>query len=433
MLDLLDLTRKVAGLTLYRRAGKVRSATDVLTCDMPAAVGDLCEVLPTDSPPVLAEVIGFKDDVTYLAPFEAMDKVEPGMTIRHTGHALRAPAGMGLLGRVVNGLGKPLDEKGELTGCTWSPVRRVPPPVMGRARVREPFVTGQRAIDGLLTLGVGQRIGIFAGSGVGKSTLLGEIAKGASSQVNVVALIGERGREVAPFIEDCLGPEGMRRSAVVVATCDQTPLMRVRAAEAAVAMAEWFRDQGMNVLFMLDSLTRLAMAQREIGLARGEPPTARGYTPSCIQLLASTVERLGNGEKGSITGILTVLVDGDDMDEPISDAVRSQADGHIVLERKLAEAGHYPAINIGKSISRIAQDVISPDHLASARKMRSILATYAEAEDLIRIGAYARGSDPQVDRAMDLIPTVRKFLRQDINVHSPLPQTLEMMRQIASG
>jgi flagellum-specific ATP synthase len=301
-------------------------------------------------------------------------------------------------------------------------------------------VTGQRAIDGLLTCGQGQRVGIFAGSGVGKSTLLGEIAKGSDADVNVIALIGERGREVKPFLEDCLGPEGMARSVVVVATCEQSPLMRVRAAQAAIAMADHFRADGVgpdgrgaNVLFMLDSLTRLAMAQREMGLALGEPPSARGYTPSVFQLLATTVERLGNAAVGGITAILTVLVDGDDLDEPISDSVRSLVDGHIVLERRLAERGHYPAINIGQSVSRIAQDVIDADHKVAARKIRAILATYAEVADLIRIGAYARGSSPQVDKAVELLPAVEAFLRQSVGERTALAQTREAMARIAAA
>jgi flagellum-specific ATP synthase len=290
-----------------------------------------------------------------------------------------------------------------------------------------------RAIDSVLCCGRGQRVGIFAGSGVGKSTLLGEIAKGAESDVNILGLVGERGREVGPFLEDCLGPEGLARSVVVVATCEQTPLMRVRAAQSALAMADHFRDQGKNVLFMLDSLTRLAMAQREMGLALGEPPSSRGYTPSVFRLLAGTVERLGNGARGTVTGILTVLVDGDDMDEPIADAVRSLVDGHIVLERRLAERGHYPAINVGRSVSRVAQDILEPVHQKAARKLRAILATYAEAEDLIRIGAYARGSSPQVDKAIELMPILERFLRQDVGQRSSFQETQAALMQIAGA
>jgi flagellum-specific ATP synthase len=301
-----------------------------------------------------------------------------------------------------------------------------------RQRIREPFVTNIRAIDGILTCGRGQRVGIFAGSGVGKSTLLGEIAKGAQADVNVIALIGERGREVGPFLEDCLGPEGMARSVVVVATCEQTPLMRVRASQAAIAIADYFREQGADVLFMIDSLTRLAMAQRELGLMLGEPPSSRGYTPSVFQLLANTVERLGNAAVGSITALMTVLVEGGDLDEPISDAVRSLVDGHIVLDRKIAERGFYPAIDISRSVSRVAHEVIDREHALAARKLRAILATYQEVQDLIRIGAYVRGSSPQVDKALELMPRVEQFLRQDIGERSTFAQTREALLAIAA-
>jgi FliI/YscN family ATPase len=325
-----------------------------------------------------------------------------------------------------------MDGKAELVGLPRVPVHRPPPAPLERIRIREPFITGIRAIDSVITCGRGQRVGIFAGSGVGKSTLLGEIARGAVSDVNVLALIGERGREVGPFLEDCLGPEGLARSVVIVATGEQSPLMRVRAAQAAIAIAEQFRDEGRNVLFMLDSLTRLAMAQREMSLALGEPPSSRGYTPSCFRLLANTVERLGNGPLGTLTGILTVLVDGEDMDEPIADAVRSFVDGHIVLERRLGEKGHYPAINVSRSLSRVAIDVTEVPHQKAARRLRSILATYQEAEELIRLGAYVKGSNDQLDLAIDLLPGVMKFLRQDISQPSRYEETLAGLAQSVS-
>jgi flagellum-specific ATP synthase len=418
----------------FRRGGKLRSATGLLSCSLTAAVGDHCEIHPGNGRrPVLAEVIGFNDGLSFLVPFEPFDQVQAGMTVIHLGHGTRVPVGKGLLGRVVDGLGRPIDGKGELTGVQSSAINSPPPSPLDRLRIRQPFVTGLRAIDSLLTCGRGQRVGIFAGSGVGKSTLLGEIAKGAESDVNVLALVGERGREVGPFLEDCLGPEGLARSVVVVATAEQSPLMRVRAGQTALTIANHFRDQGMNVLFLLDSLTRLAMAQREMGLSLGEPPSARGYTPSVFSLLANTVERLGNSAVGTLTGLLTVLVDGGDMDEPIADAVRSLVDGHIVLERRLAERGHYPAINIGRSVSRVACDIVDHAHQKAARKLRAILATYAEAEDLIRIGAYVRGSSPQVDRAIELMPQVERFLRQDIGQSSSFTQTVEAMNQIAAA
>jgi flagellum-specific ATP synthase len=284
----------------------------------------------------------------------------------------------------------------------------------------------------MLTCGRGQRVGIFAGSGVGKSTLLGEIAKGSEADVSVIALIGERGREVAPFLEDCLGEEGMRRSIVLVATCEQTPLMRVRTTQAAIAIADQFRSVGSNVLLMIDSLTRLAMAQRELGLMMGEPPSSRGYTPSVFQVLANTIERLGNAAVGGITALLTVLVDGGDMDEPVSDAVRSFVDGHIVLDRKIAERGYYPAIDVSRSISRVATDVIDPEHKAAARKFRDILATYDEVKDLIRIGMYQKGMNAKTDLAVELMAEVDKFLKQDVGERSGYDQTRTRLLQLTS-
>ncbi len=432
--ELDSLLGVVGRVPLGRKAGRLRGADGLLSCSLAAAVGDHCEIRPGDGrPPVLAEVIGFRDGLAYLVPFDPLDQVSAGMPVLPLGSGLTAPVGRGLLGRVVDGLGRPLDGKGGLGAVSRRGIGTPPPTPLERARVRRPFVTGVRAIDGLLTCGRGQRVGIFAGSGVGKSTLLGEIARGAESDVNVLALIGERGREVGPFLEDCLGAEGLARSAVVVATSDQSPIMRVRAAQAAITMADHFRDQGLNVLFMLDSLTRLAMAQREMGLALGEPPSARGYTPSVFRMLAGTVERLGNAARGGVTAILTVLVDGDDMDEPISDAVRSLVDGHVVLERRLAERGHYPAIQIARSVSRIAGDVTDGEHQRAARKVRAVLATYAEAEDLIRIGAYAKGSSPKVDRAIELMPAVELFLRQEVGQRSGFPETCAAMQQIAAA
>ncbi len=433
-LNVEKLCREIATYDVFRTAGKLRSATGLLlTSTVPAALGDQCAIVIGKGRSILAEVIGFADGQAYLVPYELADDLQPGMPVARLGHALRAPVGDRLLGRVLDGLGRPLDGGGPIEGCERRVVRHDPPPAMERARIREPFVTGQRALDGLLTLGRGQRVGIFAGSGVGKSTLLGEIAKGAEADVNIIALIGERGREVRPFLDDCLGPEGLARSVVVVATCEQPPLLRVRAAQVAVTMADHYRSQGAHVLLLLDSLTRMAMAQRELGLALGEPPSARGYTPSVFQLLATTLERLGNGARGSITGIATVLVDGDDLEEPISDATRSLVDGHIVLDRRLAERGRYPAVNISRSISRIAHDVTNAVHQTAARKLRAILATYAEAEDLIRIGAYAKGSSPQVDRAVELMPAVEAFLRQDVEERSSLAETQQALQLIANA
>jgi len=432
-LDLSAMSRSITQTPLYRIGGRLKSVTGLMTCNVPAAVGDHLAIMPEYGEPVLAEVIGFEKNLTYMVPFDLPENLSAGMPVIRKGRGLTVPTGRNLLGRVIDGLGRPLDDFGPLEGCPIRPVNRPAPPALNRQRIREPFETGIRAIDSLLTCGRGQRIGIFAGSGVGKSTLLGEIANGSNADVNVIALIGERGREVAPFLEDCLGEEGMARSVVVVATCEQTPLMRVRASQAAIAIADYFRDSGANVLFMIDSLTRLAMAQRELGLLLGEPPSARGYTPSCFQLLANTVERLGNAAVGGITALLTVLVDGGDMDEPVSDAVRSLVDGHIVLDRKIAERGYYPAIDVSRSISRVANEVITKEHALAARKFRSILATYAEVQDLIRIGAYVRGSSPMVDKAIELMPRVEKFLKQDVGQQTSYETTRQGLLQIASA
>jgi flagellum-specific ATP synthase len=432
-LDIDKLRERVGARDRFHTAGKLRSATGViLSCTLPAAVGDQCAILTPTGREIRAEVIGFNKGLAYLVPYEQGEELSPGMTVLRRRGGLAVPVGEGLLGRTVDGLGRPIDDRGPLSSCEPRSVSQEAPAAMQRARIRQPFVTGQRAIDGLLTMGRGQRVGIFAGSGVGKSTLLGEIAKGCEADVNVIALIGERGREVRPFLDDCLGAKGMEKSVVVVATCEQTPLMRVRASQVAITIADHFRAAGLNVMLMMDSLTRLAMAQRELGLALGEPPSARGYTPSCFQLLANTVERLGNAAVGSITGILTVLVDGGDMDEPISDNVRSLVDGHFVLDRRLAERGQYPAVSISQSISRVAQDVTDAGHQKSARKLREVLATYAEAEDLIRIGAYSKGTSQQVDKAVELRPLILSFLKQEMNERTEFGPTRAMMERIAA-
>lgn len=417
-----------------RLAGKLRSAKGVLlSCTLPAAVGDHCEISVPGGRAIQAEIIGFADGVAHLVPYENSEEIHPGMPVIRKGPGLTVPMGEGLLGRILDGLGRPVDGRGPLFGCPERVVSLTAPKPMTRARVTQPLVTGQRAIDGLLTCGRGQRVGIFSGSGVGKSTLLGEIAKGSSADVNVIALIGERGPEVRPFLDDCLGPEGIKKSVLIVATCEQTPLMRVRGAQLAIAIADYFRQQGTHVLFMIDSLTRLGMAQRELGLALGEPPSARGYTPSVFQLLASVTEHLGNAEHGSITGIMTVLVDGGDLDEPISDAVRSLVDGHIVLDRRLAESGHFPAVSISQSISRVAHYVTDSAHQQLARKFREIMATYAEAEDLIRIGAYAKGTSPQIDKAIELRPSLLSFLRQEVNQRFAFDETRRTLERLVSG
>lgn len=415
-----------------RAGGRIVSSRGlVLTCKLAAAVNDSCEIITAPGQRCLAEVVAFSGDLASLFLYENNDEVRPNMPVINRGHGVKVPCGPGLLGRVIDGVARPIDQLGPLGRCRFRTRKLAAPSPLSRTRVRQPFTTHIRAIDGLITCGRGQRIGIFSGSGVGKSTLLGEIAKGADAQINVIALIGERGGEVRPFIEDCLG-DALKKSVVVVATSDDTPLMRVRAAQMALAIADSFRSQGNHVLLMVDSLTRLAMAQRQIGIAHGEPPSARSYTPSVFQLLANFVECMGNSEQGSITGILTVLVDGDDLDEPITDAVRSFVDGHIVLDRKLAEMGHFPAISVSQSISRVMHDVTDKPHQDAARKLRAILATYAQAEDLIRIGAYVRGSMPALDKAIELREKIITWLRQGKNERSAFAATRDGMNRIAA-
>jgi flagellum-specific ATP synthase len=414
-----------------RIGGRIVSSRGLmLTCRLPAAVHDRCEILTGDGGSCLAEVVGVANDLAYLFLYENGDQVRPNMRVINRGHGVQVPSGPGLLGRAIDGVGRPIDGRGPLQNVRFRTTHLAAPAPLQRTRIHDVFTTNLRAIDGLLTCGRGQRLGIFAGSGVGKSTLLGQIAKAADSEVNVIALIGERGGEVRPFIEDCLG-EGLKKSVVVVATSDDPPLMRVRAALLALAVADSFRHQGNHVLLMVDSLTRLAMAQRQIGIAHGEPPTARGYTPSVFQLLANYVECMGNSAHGSITGMLTVLVDGDDFDEPITDAVRSFVDGHIILDRRLAEIGHFPAISVGKSISRVMDEVTDAAHQDAARRIRTILGTYAQAEDLIRIGAYVRGSSPTIDKAIDLREQILPWLRQSKGERCDFAQTRALMQRIA--
>ena len=394
----------------------------------PAPVGELCLLRDPEGGKVgEAEVVGFRDGKALLMPLGEPYGLRPGCEVISTGGPLRVPVGDGLLGRVLDGLGNPVDGRGPLKAMTRREVYGVPPNPLYRRRITEPLPTGVRAIDGLLTLGKGQRMGIFAGSGVGKSVLLGMIARNTSADVNVVALGGERGREVREFLERDLGEEGLRRSVVVVATSDRPPLERIKAALVAISVAEHFRDQGKDVMFLMDSLTRVAMAQREVGLSVGEPPTSRGYTPSVFTFMAKFLERAGSSSRGSITGLYTVLVEGDDLDEPISDAARSFLDGHIVLSRKLASMGHYPAIDPLYSVSRVMVDVVSPEHLKAARRAVGILATYREAEDLIQLGAYKQGSNPRVDEAIERIEDVRRYLKQDMYERAEFEESVQRL------
>ena len=396
----------------------------------PVGVGEVCEIHLGDGRRVPAEVVGFHNACRILLPLEAIEGIGPGdaVTVRSLPRSIRL--GESILGRVLDGLGRPIDGKGPLAGQESRALDSSVLEPMRRERITEPLSFGIRSFDGLLTCGRGQRMGIFAGSGVGKSLLMGEIARASEADVNVLALVGERGREVREFIEEALGPEGLARSVVTVATSDTSPIQRVKVAFLAITIAEYFRDRGRHVLLMMDSLTRLAQAQREIGLAAGEPPTTKGYCPSVFSVLPKLTERLGSTRQGSITGIFTVLVEADDMTDPIADSARSLLDGHVVLSRRLAEMGHYPAVDILQSVSRLMPAVTSPAHQAAAQKFRTIYATYQGAEDLINIGALAPGSNHRIDRAVSLIDQVRDFLIQPLGQRSDLSETLARMKEI---
>lgn len=380
------------------------------------SVGELCYIHShfPGVPPVPAEVVGFRDGRVMLMPVGEMQGIGPGCEVVSAQKLLKAKVGPELLGRVLDGLGNPMDDKGPLLCKEEYPLQADPPPPLTRPRICNHLYVGVRAIDGLITMGEGQRIGIMAGSGVGKSTLLSMIARNTEADISVIALVGERGREVRDFIERDLGEEGMKRSVVVVATSDQPALVRIKGAMTATAIAEYFRDQGHKVILMMDSVTRFAMAQREVGLTIGEPPATRGYTPSVFAMLPRLLERAGTSGKGSITGIYTVLVDGDDMNEPIADAVRSILDGHIVLSRNIAAQNHFPAIDIMTSVSRVMNEVVSPEHLKAAQQMRQLMAVYRDAEDLIHIGAYVKGSSAKIDESIEKIDAINEFLCQGI-------------------
>lgn len=382
-----------------------------------SSIGEVCHIYPRgESRPIEAEVVGFKGEKIQLMPLGDTRGLSPNSKIVAKKHKAYVKAGDSLLGRILNGLGRPMDDRGDIKENLFYPIYGLPPDPLERRRIDAPLDLGIKAINGLLTCGQGQRLGIFSGSGVGKSVLLGMIARNTSADVNVIALIGERGREVKEFIEKDLKEEGLARSVVVVATSDQPPLVRIRGAYIAIAIAEYFRDCGEKVILMMDSITRFATALREVGLAIGEPPTTKGYTPSVFSTLPRLLERAGtcSGE-GNITGLYTVLVEEDDLNDPIADAVRSIIDGHIVLSRELATHNHYPAIDILHSTSRTMIDVVSPEHMACARRLREIMARYKKAEDLINIGAYKKGSNASIDYAIEMIDRINSFLRQMIN------------------
>lgn len=404
-------------VTPTKRFGKVSSiiGTIVECTGLQASVGEMYGIHTVLNKIVPAEVVGLKEDKTLLMPYDRVVGMKSGCLVEGMGESLNVGVGHQLLGRVLDPSGTPIDGKGPLITTAAQPIQNNPPSPMDRAPINEIMFTGVRALDALNTVGVGQRIGLFAGSGVGKSVLMGMIAKNSSADINVIALIGERGREVHEFIHDTLGEEGLSRSVVVAATSDEAAMSRVKGAFTATAIAEYFRDQGKNVLLMMDSVTRVAMAQREIGLASGEPPTTKGYTPSVFTILPKLLERPGKTKAGSITGLYTVLVDNDDMNEPIADAVRSILDGHIVLSRRLAHKNHYPAIDILESISRVMPKIISKEERSVSMKARQLLATYREAEDLINIGAYVKGSNPNIDESIKKHPSLESFLIQDMD------------------
>lgn len=389
-------------------------------------IGEMCRI-ETGKDPVMAEIVGFREGATVLLPLGETRRISPGCPVTATGDVLKVGVGRGLRGRLLDGLGRPLDGQGAPAAEEWRPVTADTPNPLERQRISQVLSLGVKAIDGLLTCGKGQRLGIFAGSGVGKSTLLGMMARNTAADVNVIALIGERGREVRDFLEKDLGPEGLERSVLVVATSDQPPLVRIRGAFVATTIAEYFREQGLDVLLMMDSLTRFAMAQREMGLAIGEPPATRGYPPSVFSLLPKLLERAGSNSKGTITGLYTVLVEGDDFNEPIADTARGILDGHIVLSRQLAAQGHYPAIDVLSSVSRLMSDLVSPEHLELAGRLRRILATYQEARDLIEIGAYQTGADAGIDEAIRMIAGCRGFLRQKVEEKYSYQETAAML------
>ncbi len=424
----------VKNLSFVKKLGRVVNVVGLtIESNGPdARLADMCHIIPADPerPPILAEVVGFKDQKTLLMPYESTDGIGNGCIVENLGTPLTVSCSNDMLGMSLDGLGNPTDGR-QIIGREY-PVDAAPPDPMDRVIINEVLPLGVKAVDGLLTVGKGQRIGIFAGSGVGKSTLMGMFARNTRADINVIALIGERGREVREFIERDLGEEGMRRSVVVVATSDKPALERKKAAMTATAVAEFFRDQGKDVLLMMDSLTRFSMAQREIGLASGEPPVTRGYPPSVYAEMPKLLERAGNAAKGSITGLYTVLVDGDDFNEPITDTARSILDGHVMLNRRLAQQNHYPAIDVLQSISRCMSQIASKEHKKFAGQLKNVMATYNEAEDLINIGAYKAGSNPKIDFAISKIDAVNEYLMQETDSKYDFEDEVNMLKNIFS-
>lgn len=421
----------------YKRYGKVLQVIGLMIESQgPAAnIGEVCYIY-TSNPsvaPIQAEVVGFNKEKIMLMPYAELTEIGPGCLVEATGKPLTIKVGSGLIGQVIDPLGNSLDQSELPSGLMDYLTERLPPNPMTRKRITEPFQVGVKAIDAMLTVGQGQRIGIFAGSGVGKSTLLGMIARNSSADINVIGLIGERGREVREFLEADLGDHGLEKSIVVVATSDQPALLRIKGAYTATAISEYFRELGYQVNLMMDSVTRVATAQREIGLAIGEPPTTKGYTPSVFGTLPKLLERTGASDKGTITAFYTVLVDGDDMNEPISDTVRGILDGHFILDRKLASKGHFPALNILQSISRVMTKIVTPEHMQAAQSVRTLLATYEDNSELIQIGAYKKGTDRDIDKAIQYYPKIRAFLNQDVLDYESIENSIELLQSLLQG
>ena len=415
-----------------KKLGKVSRVVGLtIEADGPdVSVGNCCKIYTRENKSILAEVVGFKDKKILLMPYGDIDGVGLGSIVEGYDYPLSVKVSDELLGRVLDGLGEPMDHKGPISATDEVSTTNVPPDPLDRTRIKEQLSLGVKAIDSLLSIGKGQRVGIFAGSGVGKSTLMGMIARNTSASINVIALIGERGREVKEFIEKDLGEEGLKRSVLVIATSDKPALVRLKAAQVATSIAEYFREKGKDVLLLMDSLTRYAMAQREVGLAIGEPPVSRGYTPSVFAVMPKLLERAGNSDKGSITGLYTVLVDGDDLTEPVTDTARGILDGHIVLSRKLANKNHYPAIDVLASVSRVMSDIVSKEHKKDAFEIKKLMGTYAEAEDLINVGAYVTGSNEDIDMAIAKRKDVLNLLTQSTEECFSLDEVTEQMNKI---
>ncbi|MCL1924805.1 MAG: flagellar protein export ATPase FliI [Defluviitaleaceae bacterium] len=427
--------KQVLSANYVKKFGKVSQVVGLTieSIGPDVSVGSTCNIRSSANKNILAEVVGFRENKILLMPLGSMEGVRPGSIVEASDKPITIKISDKLLGRVLDGVGKPLDSMPQITEGKNFPVTNKPPNPLMRNRIDTPLPLGVRAIDGLLTIGKGQRCGIFAGSGVGKSTLMGMIARNTSADINVIALIGERGREVREFIEKDLGEEGLKRSVLVVATSDEPALVRLKAAEVATSIAEFFREEGKDVLLLMDSLTRYAMAQREVGLAAGEPPVTRGYTPSVFSVMPKLLERAGNSDKGSITGLYTVLVDGDDITEPVTDTARGILDGHIVLNRKIANKNHYPAIDVLASVSRVMPDITSKEHRQKSNELKSIMATYRDSEDLINIGAYVSGSNSEIDYAISKNGMIKDFLTQSTDEKIEFSDTLNNMNEIVGS